>query len=263
MTRMRHATSKGWGRGYRMVAEVRPLRRDRDLRIYRDATRTSSLCKMGSARLDRRSTDRPGRAAASWAITHYRGASKPAERTNSARTSDVGEPHDGAAAREPPLRKKAGVLRRRDDRCVDHRHRPDRVRYMASHERSAMHFEGPRKRCRRLAAICRSMRSSKARSPAGARGVRIFAQLIEASSDHHLWARTYERDLKNVLALQDEIAQDITEHIRVKLTPKERSLLIQVHAVDPEAYEAYLRGRYWWSKRRRRVERTRPLPQSP
>jgi tetratricopeptide (TPR) repeat protein len=51
--------------------------------------------------------------------------------------------------------------------------------------------------------------------------------------------------LKNVLALQDEIAQDITEHIRVKLTPKERSLLMQVHTVDPEAYDAFLRGRYW------------------
>jgi tetratricopeptide (TPR) repeat protein len=51
--------------------------------------------------------------------------------------------------------------------------------------------------------------------------------------------------LKNVLALQDEIAQDITEQIRVKLTPKERSLLMQVHAVDPEAYDASLRGWYW------------------
>jgi TolB-like protein/DNA-binding winged helix-turn-helix (wHTH) protein/Flp pilus assembly protein TadD len=75
--------------------------------------------------------------------------------------------------------------------------------------------------------------------------VRITAQLIEASSDHHLWAKSYERDLKDVLALQDEIAQDITEQIRVKLTPKERSLLTQVHAVDPEAYDAYLMGSYW------------------
>jgi len=75
--------------------------------------------------------------------------------------------------------------------------------------------------------------------------VRITAQLIEASSDHHLWAKSYERDLKDVLALQDEIAQDITEQIRVKLTPKERSLLTQSHAVDPEAYDAYLRGAYW------------------
>jgi tetratricopeptide (TPR) repeat protein len=77
--------------------------------------------------------------------------------------------------------------------------------------------------------------------------VRVTAQLVEASSDHHLWARTYERDLKDVLALQDEIAQDVAEQIRVKLTPKERSLLMQVHAVAPEAYDASLRGLYWLS----------------
>ena len=75
--------------------------------------------------------------------------------------------------------------------------------------------------------------------------VRVTAQLVEASSDHHLWARSYERDLKNVLALQDEIAHDITEQIRVKLNPKARSPVVQVHAVDPEAYDDYLRGRYW------------------
>lgn len=75
--------------------------------------------------------------------------------------------------------------------------------------------------------------------------LRITAQLIEASSDHHLWAKSYERDLKDVLVLQDEIARDITEQIRVKLTPKERSLLTQARTVDPEAQDAYLRGSYW------------------
>jgi TolB-like protein/DNA-binding winged helix-turn-helix (wHTH) protein/Tfp pilus assembly protein PilF len=79
----------------------------------------------------------------------------------------------------------------------------------------------------------------------GENRVRITAQLIEASTDRHLWARTYQRDLTNALALQDEIAQDITEQIRVKLTPNERSRLMQVQAVDPEAYDASLRGWYW------------------
>ena len=79
----------------------------------------------------------------------------------------------------------------------------------------------------------------------GANRVRVTAQLVEANSDHHLWARSYERDLKDVLALQDEIAQDIAEQVRVKLSPKARSLDLQAHAVDPEAYDAYLRGRYW------------------
>jgi TolB-like protein/DNA-binding winged helix-turn-helix (wHTH) protein len=78
--------------------------------------------------------------------------------------------------------------------------------------------------------------------------VRITAQLVEASSDQHLWARTYERDLRDVLALQDEIARDIAEQIRVKLTPEARSLVLQVHAVDPDAYDDYLRGRYWACK---------------
>jgi TolB-like protein len=79
----------------------------------------------------------------------------------------------------------------------------------------------------------------------GENRVRVTAQLVEASSDQHLWARTYERDLKDVLALQDEVAQDIAEQIRVKLTPKAGSLVLQAHAVDPEAYDDYLRGRYW------------------
>ena len=67
--------------------------------------------------------------------------------------------------------------------------------------------------------------------------VRITAQLVEASSDRHLWARSYERDLKDVLALQDEFARDIAEEIRIKLTPKERTLLTRVHAIDPEALD--------------------------
>ena len=79
--------------------------------------------------------------------------------------------------------------------------------------------------------------------------VRITAQLIEARSDHHLWARSYERDLKDVLALQDEVARDIAEEIRIKLTPQERTLLTEAHAVDPEAHDEYLKGRFWWSKR--------------
>jgi TolB-like protein/DNA-binding winged helix-turn-helix (wHTH) protein/tetratricopeptide (TPR) repeat protein len=79
--------------------------------------------------------------------------------------------------------------------------------------------------------------------------VRITAQLIEASSDHHLWARSYERDLKDVLALQDEVARDIAEEIRIKLTPQEHTLLTGAHAVNPEAHDDYLKGRFWWSKR--------------
>ena len=113
---------------------------------------------------------------------------------------------------------------------------------------SAMHFKGSRQT---LPQIGRDLQVDAVVEGTVARGenrVRVTAQLVEASSDRHLWARTYERDLKNVLALQDEIAQDVTEQVRVKLTPNERSQLMQVHAADPEAYDDYLRGRYWATK---------------
>jgi TolB-like protein/Flp pilus assembly protein TadD len=77
----------------------------------------------------------------------------------------------------------------------------------------------------------------------------ISAQLIEASTDTHLWAESYERDLRDVLALQAEVAQAIAREVRVKLTPQEQAHFAQVHPVDPEAYEAYLKGRYHWNRR--------------
>jgi TolB-like protein/DNA-binding winged helix-turn-helix (wHTH) protein/Flp pilus assembly protein TadD len=78
--------------------------------------------------------------------------------------------------------------------------------------------------------------------------VRITAQLIDARTDHHLWAHAYERDLKDVLVLQDEVARDIANGIRVELTPQERARLAGAHSVDPEAHEAYLKGRYYWDQ---------------
>jgi TolB-like protein/DNA-binding winged helix-turn-helix (wHTH) protein/Tfp pilus assembly protein PilF len=79
--------------------------------------------------------------------------------------------------------------------------------------------------------------------------VRITAQLIDAPSDRHLWAKSYERDLKDVLALQDEVARDIAAEIRIKLTPEERTRLAAARPIDPEAHDAYLRGRYFWNRR--------------
>src|SRR5262249_12142229 len=74
--------------------------------------------------------------------------------------------------------------------------------------------------------------------------VRITAQLIDASTDRHVWAKSYERDLKDVLSLQGEVAQAIAGEIGVRLTPQERSRLAEKKTVDPDAYEAYLKGRY-------------------
>jgi TolB-like protein len=79
--------------------------------------------------------------------------------------------------------------------------------------------------------------------------VRISAQLIEASSDTHLWAESYERDLRNVLQLQSEIARAVAKEIQAKLTLGEQEQLARARSVTPEAYEVYLRGRYQWNRR--------------
>ena len=71
--------------------------------------------------------------------------------------------------------------------------------------------------------------------------VRITAQLISGTSDKHLWANTYERDLRDVLALQDEVARAIVAEIKVKVT-SEPAYQSSARAVNPQAYEAYLRG---------------------
>jgi adenylate cyclase len=75
--------------------------------------------------------------------------------------------------------------------------------------------------------------------------VRITAQLIDASNDKHLWAKTYERDARDVLAMQDEVALAIAHEINVELTPNEQARFAGTRTVNPEAHEAYLKGRYF------------------
>jgi TolB-like protein/DNA-binding winged helix-turn-helix (wHTH) protein/lipopolysaccharide biosynthesis regulator YciM len=79
--------------------------------------------------------------------------------------------------------------------------------------------------------------------------VRITAQLIDGRSDRHLWAESYERDLRDVLALQNEVSGDIAKEIQIKVTTPEKSPLASARPVSPEAHEAYLKGRYFWNKR--------------
>jgi TolB-like protein/DNA-binding winged helix-turn-helix (wHTH) protein/Tfp pilus assembly protein PilF len=75
--------------------------------------------------------------------------------------------------------------------------------------------------------------------------VRITAQLIHASSDRHIWADTYEGDLGDVLRLQSDVAQAITQQVRAQLTPELKQQFSAARQVDPGAYEAYLKGRYY------------------
>jgi TolB-like protein/class 3 adenylate cyclase len=78
--------------------------------------------------------------------------------------------------------------------------------------------------------------------------VRITAQLIDAPADKHLWARSYERDSRDVLALQDEVASAIAKEINLELAPAEQARLTSAPAITPEAFDAYLKGRYFFSR---------------
>jgi adenylate cyclase len=73
--------------------------------------------------------------------------------------------------------------------------------------------------------------------------VRITAQLIDAGSDKHLWSETYDREFKDVFAIQDDIAQSIVDALQMTLTPKERRSIQFVATSDAKAYDHYLRGR--------------------
>ncbi|HEY6418257.1 MAG TPA: tetratricopeptide repeat protein, partial [Candidatus Binataceae bacterium] len=75
--------------------------------------------------------------------------------------------------------------------------------------------------------------------------VRVTAQLIDAPADKHLWAKSYERDSKDVLAMQDEIALAIAHEINVELTPAQQARFTSGRTVNPAAHDAYLKGRYF------------------
>lgn len=79
--------------------------------------------------------------------------------------------------------------------------------------------------------------------------LRITAQLIQVSDQTHLWAESYERDLSDALALQSEVALAIASEIKIKLTPRQQTRLVNTRPLSPAAYEAYLKGRYSWNKR--------------
>jgi serine/threonine protein kinase/tetratricopeptide (TPR) repeat protein len=79
--------------------------------------------------------------------------------------------------------------------------------------------------------------------------VRITAQLLEAATDRHLWSGTYQREMKDVLSLQGEVAQLVAQEVASKLSAGEQVRLAAHRPVDPAAYEAYLEGRYFWNTR--------------
>jgi TolB-like protein len=74
--------------------------------------------------------------------------------------------------------------------------------------------------------------------------IRITAQLIQGETDVHLWSGTFDRELRDVLELECEVAQSIARQIEVAVTGQEHSRLVTVRAVSPEVYESYLKGRF-------------------
>jgi TolB-like protein/DNA-binding winged helix-turn-helix (wHTH) protein/Tfp pilus assembly protein PilF len=81
--------------------------------------------------------------------------------------------------------------------------------------------------------------------------VRVTAQLIDARTDRHVWAKSYDRELRDVLALQSEVAWAIAQAVQVEVGPEERRRLSRTASVHPDAYESYLKGRYYWGLRGR------------
>src|SRR5216117_3558860 len=74
--------------------------------------------------------------------------------------------------------------------------------------------------------------------------VRVNVQLIDARADTHLWAKSYDRDLKNIFTVESEVAEEIADTLRAKLSPSEANALAAAPTRDPEAYDLFLKGEY-------------------
>ena len=78
--------------------------------------------------------------------------------------------------------------------------------------------------------------------------IHVNVRLIEAATENRLWGGEYDRDLRDVLTLQNEVAQAVTQAIRIKVTPQEQSRLTHTRAINPAAYDDFLRGRYYLNR---------------
>src|SRR5206468_10721815 len=79
--------------------------------------------------------------------------------------------------------------------------------------------------------------------------VRVNVQLINAMTDAHLWAETYDRKLTDIFAIESDIAKTIAETLQAKITGSEKNSIAKAPTANPEAYELYLKGRFFWNKR--------------
>jgi TolB-like protein/Flp pilus assembly protein TadD len=107
---------------------------------------------------------------------------------------------------------------------------------------SAMHYKGSKKPLPQIAKELKVDAVLEGSVGRAGNRVRITAQLIDAATDRHLWAKSYERDLKDVLSLQSEVAQAVAREVRAAVTPEERARLERARPVDPEVHELYMKG---------------------
>jgi len=113
---------------------------------------------------------------------------------------------------------------------------------------SVMHYKGTQKT---IPEIARELNVDAVMEGAVQRSgdrVRVSAQLIETRTDRHLWAESYDRDLRDVLALEGEVSSAIAREVQLQLTPTEHARLSDKGTLSPEAHEAYLKGSYYWNK---------------
>ncbi|MBZ5612686.1 MAG: winged helix-turn-helix domain-containing protein, partial [Acidobacteriia bacterium] len=110
---------------------------------------------------------------------------------------------------------------------------------------SVMHYKGTNKTVPQIARELHVDAVVEGSAMRTANKVRITTQLVQASSERHLWSESYERDLSDAITLQREIGQAIAREIRITLSPREQQSLAHARPVSTEAYEAYLKGRYY------------------
>ncbi|MGB2888579.1 MAG: tetratricopeptide repeat protein, partial [Candidatus Acidiferrales bacterium] len=80
-------------------------------------------------------------------------------------------------------------------------------------------------------------------------GLSISTELVDARDNSHIWGQQYDRKLADMIALREEIAKEMTTALRMRLTGADEKRMAKTYTANPEAYQDYLKGRYWWNKR--------------
>ena len=114
---------------------------------------------------------------------------------------------------------------------------------------SAMHYKGTQKPLRQIARELNVAHILEGSVRQAGRQVRITAQLIDAQSDEHLWARNYDSDLDDIFRVQEQIARQVVQALAVELGDRENAALVRQGTHDPEAYRLYQRARHLWNTR--------------